>query len=240
MSKSLETVDLHVIRLDTPVEHIATCRRVLSADEIARAERFRDKTLAECWIVARASLRNILAGYFDLDPAALRFDQQNNGKPIIAPARGEPPLHFNLSHSHYMAAIAITKHGPVGIDIEHLRRIRDWSGVASRFFSPYEQSQLSEVADKNKLHAFYTCWTRKEAVIKATGEGLSARLDEFDVSLRPDSDAVMIADRAEREDDAPWHLRHFEPQAGYVGAMAIQSQQPVTWRDIDSPGCGKT
>jgi 4'-phosphopantetheinyl transferase len=231
MNVIAQRVDLHIVRLDEAADEIAACRRLLNTGEIDRAGRFIERQHSDRWTVCRARLRQILAGYCGLDAAALEFDTGQNGKPQIAEGACDARVHFNLTHSHLLAAIAVSGIAPVGIDIEYLKPLRNWAGVAARFFSPDEQAQLASVAPDGRREAFYTCWTRKEALIKNTGEGLSARLDEFDVSLGPGVPAAVLADRAQRCDNLPWQMHHFVPEPGYVGAVAIRAAGQVEWRE---------
>jgi len=224
---------LYTVPLDATAAEVAACRGLLSPEEIARADRFVTEDLARRWQVCRARLRQILAGFCGVEPARLGFEQQEFGKPVIAAGQSDPELHFNLSHSHHLAVIAVTSSGPVGVDVEYMQPIRDWPGVASRFFSPHEQEQLASIAADRQLRAFYDCWTRKEAVIKATGEGLSASLDSFDVSLTPGAEPEVLADR-HGGGDKRWQLYRFEPEAGYVGAIAVRNSRTIEWRDQSS------
>jgi 4'-phosphopantetheinyl transferase len=232
MENLSRTVFLYTIRLDTGADEAAACRDLLSADEIGRADRFVDENFARRWQVCRARLRQILASFCNVDPAGLGFIKQEFGKPVLAANQCDPELHFNLSHSNRLAVIAVTNSGPVGVDVEYIKAIRDWPGVASRFFSTHEQKQLASVAADQQQRAFYDCWTRKEAVIKATGEGLSASLDSFDVSLTPGAQPEVLADR--RDNDKRWQMYRFEPEPGYVGAIAVHSSLAIEWRD---PSC---
>ena len=231
MDNLSRTVLLYAIRLDATADEIAACSRLLSPDEIARADRFVDASFSHRWQVCRARLRQLLGGHCNIDPAELRFEQQEYGKPVIAAGQSDAELHFNLSHSHRLAMIAVTESGPVGVDVEYIKTIGDWAGVASRFFSPGEQEQLASVAAEQRMRAFYNCWTRKEAVIKATGEGLSARLDSFDVSLTPGAQPEVLADRRSGDNDKRWQMYGFEADAGYVGAIAVRSSLAIKWHD---------
>jgi 4'-phosphopantetheinyl transferase len=198
----------------------------LSADECLRADRFATPRLRDRWLVSRAGLRDILGTYCHTPPGSVQFVTEQNGKPVLAGEDSGAGWHFSLSHSDAIAAVAVTKGGPVGVDVEYLRPIADWRRVARRFFSESENAQLSTVGVNQRELAFYCCWTRKEAVIKATGEGLSAELDSFDVSLEPGQPAAVLRDRSDYRWSGPWQLRHFEGE-DFVGAIAIQSADSV-------------
>ena len=149
------------------------------------------------------------------------------GKPVLDSKVSGVDLHFNLSRSCDLAIVAVTDIGPVGVDVEFERSIPDWASVASRFFSPHEQAQLADVDAGQRQHAFYYCWTRKEAVIKATGEGFSGHLNHFDVSLMPNAGAEVLADRRGGCTEGRWQMHHIEPKPGYVGAIAIRSSRAI-------------
>lgn len=219
-------IDLHLLKLDLCSAANAACRRVLSEDERLRADRFATARLRNRWLVSRAGLRDILAKYCGTRPSAVRFGTEPTGKPVLSGEKASAALHFNLSHSGTIAAVAVSKAGPVGVDVEYLRPISDWHQVARRFFSASESSLLSTVQEGQRELAFYCCWTRKEAVIKATGDGLSAELDSFDVSLEPGEPAEVLSDRSEHRRSGPWQLRHFDGE-DFVGAIAIQSPRSM-------------
>ena len=220
-------VNLHTINLEIPSEALVNCRRILSDKEKARANRFARTSLGNRWLVARASLRDVLASYCAASPDELDFGKEQFGKPVLAGRHADLDLHFNLSHSNSIAVVAVTRAAPVGVDLEYKRALPDWESVARRFFSPSENLQLSCVADLERQDAFYTCWTRKEAVIKATGEGLSARLDSFDVSLAPDAPVKVLADRGIDRESGDWSLLHFDIGDRYVGAIALHGSGTI-------------
>jgi len=229
-------IDLHVVKLDVTPEQLQAHRKLLSPAEAARADRFTRLQHARRWTACHAALRKILAGYCNTTPEAILFSEVGNGKPVLEKsgvdvtsneksANGE--LHFNLSHSERVALIAVTDIGPIGVDVEYERDLPDWKSISARYFSRAEQAELATVKGAERLRAFYCCWTRKEAVIKATGEGLSAQLDAFDVSLRPDRDAVVHSYHGSTRNEHCWQLHHLQPHPGYIGAVAIRHSQPI-------------
>jgi len=222
-----DLIDLYVIDLDVSAKQLQSHRLLLNPAEAARADRFARGQHASRWTVCHAMLRKILANYCNTAPETLLFSEEGNGKPLLAKVPGNAELHFNLSHSEAVALIAVTSIGPIGVDIEYERNLRDWEAISCRFFSPAEQAELATVSTDERRHAFYACWTRKEAVIKATGEGLSAKLDAFDVSLSPDRDARVCAYHDSARAGRRWQLHHLQPHPGYVGAVAIRHPTPV-------------
>ena len=223
-----DTIHLHTINLDVSNSRLQACRELLNVKEVARANRFFRKQHRRRWIVCRASLREVLALHCNVLPGAVSLAEEENGKPVLTGASGSLGMHFNLSHSQDLAIIAVTNIGPVGIDVEHERNIGDWEAIAARFFSPAEQVALAKIELRRRSHAFYCCWTRKEAVVKATGEGLFARLDSFDVSLAPGNSSRLLSYDGSRRAAQDWQIHHLQPWVGYVGALAIRHPRIVT------------
>lgn len=220
-------VDVHGIWLDVSPDVQDECSRVLTADELARSERFVNESLRCRWSMARAGLRKVLGEYCGTAAENLRFATGPNGKPFFADTRSD--VHFNLSHSANLALVAVTGAGALGVDLEYQRPIPDWRRVARRFFSSRENEQLASLEECDRVGAFYRCWTRKEALIKATGEGLSARLDDFDVTLMPHDSAKVLHDRrGDNVRPGNWFLHHLDPDDKFVAAVAIRSTDNVT------------
>jgi len=175
--------EVHVWRIALDRGDGDSLRARLSSDELARAARFhfeRDRTR---FLVARAALREILAHYLGASPAEIAFVYGDHGKPALAPPHGD--LRFNLSHSHGLALCAVTRGREVGVDVERIRELDDLEDLARSVFSARELAALHRLPEPGLLAGFFTGWTRKEAFIKALGEGLSHPLKRFDVSLEP-------------------------------------------------------
>src|SRR5207249_8265351 len=147
------------------------------------------------FIVGRAVLRLILAGYVHELPRRLRFDYGPHGKPALAHDGKPHATHFNVSHSQGLAVYAITRGKEIGIDIEYVCPARSIDAVAETAFSPWELAALQSLPPDRRQIAFFTCWTRKEAYLKARGEGLSLPLEQFDVSLAPGEPAALLDTR---------------------------------------------
>jgi len=211
-------VDLWVWSLDVDDGERGRLATFLSEDEAARAARFVFERDRYRFIVGRGRLREILARELGETPAALRFAYASHGKPSL-PSR--PDFHFNLSHSEALAALGVSRVREIGVDVEHVRPFKE--DIAERFFSPREARALKALPEGEQLDAFYRCWSRKEAIVKAIGEGLSHPLDSFDVTFAPGAPAVV--ERFDGETDArhAWRLAHFEPAAGYAGAVACRT-----------------
>lgn len=204
---------------------VASLRRVLlepllSKDETARAQRFKFARDRERYIVGRAVLRCILASYRNDDPRALRFEYGEHGKPRFAAQERQWPR-FNLAHSDGLALCAITRETEIGVDLERVVDLPDGEVVARDYFSTLEREALAQVPPDERSAAFFNCWTRKEAYLKAVSQGLAAPLDRFDVTLAPGEPARMLAIDGSSQEAQRWTLHSLEPAAGFVGAFAM-------------------
>jgi 4'-phosphopantetheinyl transferase len=216
------TIDLWLWRLDADEAAAARLAVLLDGEERARARRFVFPLHAHRFIAGRARLRLILQDYVGVPAAQLRFDYGAQGKPSLVGAPGAA-LHFNLSHTGDLAALAVSAESDLGVDIETIRPVTE--DVAGRFFSAAERAALAALPADERERGFFRCWTRKEAMIKALGGGLSIALDSFDVTLAPGVPPRLL--RLAGEPDAPerWSLLHFEPAADCVGAVAVPMRQ---------------
>jgi 4'-phosphopantetheinyl transferase len=190
---------------------------LLSQDELARADSFYFCRDRRRFVVGRGIVRVLLGGYLDRDPVSLVFSYGEHGRPAL------DGVAFNVSHSAEHAVIAISDRGDVGIDIEELRPEPAEEQVAERFFSPLEVSKLRRLPREEQPRAFLNCWTRKEAFIKALGDGLSLALDSFDVTLEPDEEPALTRTAWSSSEHESWRIRdlsgHFP---GYVAALATR------------------
>lgn len=210
-------IDVWRIRLDAPEAVTSESQQLLSADELARANSFHFPRDQRRFVVAHASLRGILAGYIDSPPCDVRFTTGAYGKPYLE--SGE--LHFNLSHSDELALVAVTAEGEIGVDIEKIHPLEDAVALAERFFSARELHELRKLERRpESSRAFFECWTRKEAYIKATGMGLSYALDGFHVTFFPEEKVEL---RIHSGEDARWSLYNLSPAPGYCAALAVSS-----------------
>ena len=163
-------------------------------------------------------LRAILAKYMQCKPGELAFFYGEHGKPALASPWDKSQLRFNLSHAAGLALIAISLRREIGVDVEHLnRKVGQMKDIAKRFFAPGEYEQLCALPREERRRAFFCCWTRKEAYLKALGAGLTHSLKNFEVSLGRKAELLWIRE-GNTED---WTLQHLEPAKGYVGSVAI-------------------
>jgi 4'-phosphopantetheinyl transferase len=214
-------IHLWSIPLDPPAHLLDELGRSLSPDEWERARRFRFEIHRRRFIAGRGSLRALLAAYLGERPAALAFAYGDRGKPDLA---GDPWLRFNLSHSEDLGLLGLVRGRPLGVDVEYRKEMSDLEQIASRFFSASENADLARVPTAGKKEAFFNCWTRKEAYLKAVGVGLAAPLDSFVVTLVPGEEPRMLSLEGDRERAARWFYHHLEPAPGYVGALAIEGE----------------
>lgn len=233
-SNHSQPIHLHNIDLDAPHSAWQDCCSLLDHLERSRAKRFRSHTMRRRWTVARAGLRGILASHCGCSTSNVEFATGEFGKPELSGAAAASGFRFNLSHSGNMAVVAVAPDFDVGIDIELKKPIRDWPGVAARFFAPKENVQLMALEEPRRIDAFFDCWTRKEALIKATGEGLSARLDEFEVSLSADANLGVVADHSDEQKYIGWRLENVNIGPHFAGAIAMPAR--VASRIIDHGG----
>ena len=216
--------EAHVWRawLDLPQPGIQALEQTLSDDERVRAQRFRFVKDRTHFIAARGLLRAILGRYLLREPQTLSFSYNAYGKPSLAELPEGEGLSFNVTHAQGMALYAVTRNHAIGVDLEYIQRQMEWEAVAERFFSPYEVSMLRAVPSHTQHIAFFNCWTRKEAYIKARGMGLSLALDQFDVSLTPGEPAALLNIREEGQDIANWSLYDLYPGNDYIAALAVE------------------
>jgi 4'-phosphopantetheinyl transferase len=219
---SLPEEEVHVwqVRLDRPESALRRMSRLLSADETERAERFRVERVRHRFVLGRGVLRMILGRYAGRHPAHLRFRYGEHGKPALADG-GD--LCFNVSHSDSLALYAVARGREIGVDVERLRPLPRAERIAERFFSLPERAALRATPSERRLEAFYTCWTRKEAYIKARGDGLGHPLDRFAVSIAPGEPArLWAAGEADGGEIARWSLDAVPPAPGYVAALVAR------------------
>jgi 4'-phosphopantetheinyl transferase len=220
----LGETDLHVWEawLDQPSSEVQRLRGLLAPDEVARADRFHFERDRARYTVGRGLLRTLLGGYLDTSPRAVTFSYGANEKPFVAGARGP---WFNLSHSGAVALYAFSAQAEVGIDVELDDPSFASERIAERFFSPAEVAVLRGLPAEQQGQAFLVCWTRKEAFIKARGDGLTLPLDSFDVTLDNGSPAALLRTAWSRAEPGSWLLRDIsDRERGYVAAIAIRSR----------------
>lgn len=212
-------IDVWAVRLDPPAEQVERLGRVLSSDEWERANRFRFDKHRRQYVVGRGALRTLLAAYTGKRPELVKFSYGPRGKPFLDP---QGDLQFNLTNSDELALVGFVLGQEVGVDVELLRKMPDCEQISERFFSESERAVLRSIPFPAKEEAFFNCWTRKEAYLKAVGEGLAAPLDSFDVTLALDEPPRMLTLQGDPERAARWFFHHLRPAPDYLGAVAIE------------------
>jgi 4'-phosphopantetheinyl transferase len=214
----LEPNTIHIwhAKLDTSLTQAHQQRDLLSTDERTRADRFFSPKDRCHFIIARATLRRILSLYLSIPASQIEFAYTTHNKPYI-PLFIDTPLQFNLSHSHDVAICAVTWQYAVGVDIE---RVKDTyhEGIAKRYFSASEFANLMALPTVKRVSAFYHLWSRKEALIKATGRGFDIPLHSFSVAIQDIYESVQL-------EDMKWSLLSLTTYPGYQAALA--SNQPI-------------
>jgi 4'-phosphopantetheinyl transferase len=224
-SLSLNNNAVHIWRanLDQSPLMVGRFQHTLSVDEQMRADRFYFRQDRERFVNGRGLLRTILGCYLDSAPENLVFRYNHYGKPSIASKAGPDRIRFNVSHSHGTALYAVARDLEIGVDLELIRDGLEVEQIAASFFSRREVSALKALPAELRRHAFYLCWTRKEAYIKARGEGLSLPLDQFEVSLSPGEPAALISTQPDSE-AVHWSLQDLSLASGYVAAFAVRGR----------------
>lgn len=191
----------------------------LSQSEQEKAIRFYRPRDVERYIVGRGWMRQVLAGYLDIEPVDISFTENEFGKPRLEDGAD---LHFNLTHSHGYAVLVAATGFEVGADIELLRPYP--VGLAETFFSKAECAELARLPETDRDEGFFACWTRKEAFVKALGEGLSFPLGDFSVSLAPGKPAMVEHIRGAAAEANNWQMVSFRPAPPFIGAVAARKR----------------
>jgi 4'-phosphopantetheinyl transferase len=222
LAGELATDEIHVwfASLDQPALRF---QGLLSMDERIKAEQFHLEEHRKRFTARYGILRTILGHYYlGVEPSLLQFCYGKNGKPALADTFGKGKIRFNLSHSDEFAVYALSRDREIGVDIEHIRDIPEMERIAERFFSPQEKAVFHALPASRKKEAFFNCWTRKEAFIKATGDGLSWPLDSFDVSLVPGTPAKLLSIEGNVKAASQWLVQSLDYFPGYAGAFAVK------------------
>jgi 4'-phosphopantetheinyl transferase len=220
-----EHFEATVIRLEQSIEEIRALRNILSDTERRRADRFAFDRDRNRFIVARARLREMLATRLSVRPESVELTYGVHGKPALARRFADSELRFNVSHSDDVAVYAFSFGCEIGIDIEVVRPIPDADDIAAQFFSRRENEAYLTLDPSDKPLGFFHCWTRKEAFIKAIGEGLYHPLDSFDVSLAPGEPAEILRVKDMPGSESGWYLNSFSPLPGFIAAVVTENHK---------------
>ena len=214
--------------LDDTSPHLAS----LSTAEWDRAQAFRFERDRHRFIARRDALRQLLGRYLALEPAQIEIDEGGGRKPTLGGSHRKrvatgisPDIRFNCSHSNGVALLVFARDMPVGVDLERVRPMPEVEDVARRFFSPHEYCALVKMPPEDRLAAFYECWTRKEAVVKALGHGLAMPLNSFTVSFAPGQPAQLV--QLDTGEPGDWRLMRLRPSPEFSAALAVRARGSV-------------
>lgn len=216
---SRDRVDVWRVELDKAAAHP---NNVLSPDELERANRFHFERDRLYFVRRRTALRFLLGRYLEIPAHEIHLEYQINGKPELAADQNPLRLRFNVSHSADLALIAVSADHRLGIDIESIRAEVDVDMLSERFFSTTERASLQALPQNLHLQAFFACWTRKEALLKAMGDGLSFPLSDFTVSTDPGINPEVKEIRGNSEAAQHWFLADLSPKDGYRATVAVE------------------
>jgi 4'-phosphopantetheinyl transferase len=224
VAPALEGGAVHVWRaaLDAPGRSVASLSALLTRDEQERAAAFRFERDRRRWTVGRGLLRVILGRYLRVAPDQVPLRYGSHGKPGLVATPGAACVRFNLSHSSGLALYAVTRDRAIGVDVERVQADFPCDAVARQFFSPRENRLLRELTGRERMEGFFRHWTCREAYLKATGQGLSLSLEDFDVSLSPGGGAATLNVRGAPHESSRWSIRTLAPAPGYVAAVAVE------------------
>jgi 4'-phosphopantetheinyl transferase len=220
------SVHVWTIDLNANPAAVSSLLESLSGPERARAARLRTSELRVRFIIAHGALRSILAHYTRKAAAAIALETTATGKPYL-PGH---PVAFNLSHSDGLAVCAIAPEGSIGVDVERIRAVPDADAIVKRYFARGEAQEYAALGRGDRITAFFSTWTRKEAFVKAVGDGLRCPLDSFEVDITASCTQPSIATTGHQGE---WHLRSFEPAPGYIAAVAFD--RPIAQFEIHNP-----
>jgi 4'-phosphopantetheinyl transferase len=216
---------------------LAASSTTLCAAEIERANRFRLMRDRNRFVAGRGLLRVLLSRYLQIEPREVKFSYGTHGKPSLGKVFAGSGLCFNLAHSHNLALLAVTTAGPVGVDVERIDPMADTRPLVARFFSARESAAFDRLPTDLKPAAFFNLWTRKEAWLKATGEGISHLLDQVEVSFAPGAPARLLSLPGDGRTAEEWDLYDLSPAPGFAAALAIatRSPRPCCWSWENEP-----
>jgi 4'-phosphopantetheinyl transferase len=225
-----DEIHIYQTNLDKSPAEINNFKKLMSVDELQKAARFKFDIDRNNYITGRGFLRTILSQYLNTSPEDIMFSYAEKGKPYVK----DIEIKFNLSHSKNYAVYAIALNTEVGIDIEYLKNIPDAYDISERFFSEEEREELKKMNEDRISLAFLNCWTRKEAFIKAVGEGLSYPLADFSVSISPGSEPGILWIKKNINEVKEWTLYNIKTDQSYISSVAVKSTgKKIVYRDIN-------
>ncbi len=215
-----DRVDVWILETEHPNLPLHRLESLLSKEEIDRANRFRFDHLRRKYVLSRGSLRVLCSHYLQVNPASLAIDYGTNGKPNLEPGC---KLQFNVSHSGDLIVLAFASDLEIGVDVERIRNLSDIELIVQRFFCPEEATEVLAPPEAERSLRFHRCWTRKEAFIKATGNGLSTALDSFRVNLKNCGPQCMLHVNFDEQEGRRWTMQDLHLSLPYVGALCYRA-----------------
>jgi 4'-phosphopantetheinyl transferase len=215
--------EVHIWTARLPSSQDADLEHTLSEVERDCAHRFHFTKHRLAYVFAHAVLRDVLSRYLNRPAAALRFDKDSFGKPFLSHNTPVASLEFNLSHAGALVLIALSARRRIGVDVEEIRPMDDFTAIAEAHFTPRERAFIFNHAPAYRERAFFRCWTRKEAYIKAVGKGLSIRLNSFDTFIDAGQRGRQLAAGPDAPDVASWWLTDLDVPQDYLGALVVET-----------------
>jgi 4'-phosphopantetheinyl transferase len=220
----LRAGEVHVWRDDLRASPPWADGTLLLADERALAGRMAAVERREAFVRGRAALRYLAGRYLNLDPREVPVRVLAMGKPVVALSDEATRLEVSIAHSGSVVAVAFTRAGIIGIDVEREDPTVDRAAIARRFFSPDEAQSLAALDQSTQLEAFFSLWVRKEAMLKAVGDGLSVPLAEVEFSVARSREPALRRVPAAYGRAGDWALRSMAPIPGAAGVVAVRGQ----------------
>jgi 4'-phosphopantetheinyl transferase len=226
---STEAVHVWHVNIKSLAGRVQQWTNLLSHAERSRSEAFVHQSDRERFIIAHGVLRILIGRYLDVAPAELKFSEVARKKPCLENVNADSGLQFNLSHSHGYVLLAFTYHRQIGIDIEYMRPLPALEQIAAKTFSLQESKEIKKLKPEERIAAFYRCWTRKEAFVKALGEGLYYPLDRFSVSIFPEASNCLLQIDERPTETSHWTILNLKTDPGYAAALAVNGHnwEPV-------------
>jgi 4'-phosphopantetheinyl transferase len=221
---SLKEDEVHVFlaNLRGMISQVENYKLIISGDERKRAGRLYFQEDHDFFVVSKGLFRVILGRYLNREPQKLRLLFGPYGKPYLDPDEDGELLRFNTSHSNGVYLVALTRGREVGADVEHMRFDLSFDHIIDRFFTEGEKAALRILSPDARRRAFFSCWTRKEAFLKATGKGLSLSLNQFEVTISPEEPPRLLSIKKNSQEASRWSLQDIDVGSNYSAALAVK------------------
>lgn len=219
------TVDIWPVNIVEARKNLDNYRQQLTPDEIKRAEQFKVEYKYHEFVITRGLLKLRLSEQLNLPGSEVELTTLEHGKLVLHEKHQQQNIQFNVSHSHGESLVALTLDTAIGVDIEKIRQQIEWPALSKRFFSAAEYEALKDYDDDKCLSAFFSCWTRKEAFVKAVGDGIAFGLKEFDVNVDPDSAAKLLRTYSNAGAVKDWSLYSIDVTEGFVATLAVNRSE---------------